>query len=62
MKMLFGKYGPKRPGGALDVEDVPASYLLYLHENGIAHGELAAYIEKNMAGIKQQIADGNGDV
>jgi uncharacterized protein (DUF3820 family) len=56
MIMKFGKYK-----GA-DVEDVPANYLLYLHENDIAKGDLKVYIQKNMAGILKQIADGNGDV
>lgn len=62
MKMPFGKYGPKQIGGASDMEDVPANYLLWLHESGIAPGAVLEYIKKNLAGIKKQVADGKGDM
>lgn len=55
-KMPFGKY----QGQYLD--DVPANYLLWVHENVITTGYLKQYLADNIEGIKKQIADGNGDV
>jgi uncharacterized protein (DUF3820 family) len=55
MLMPYGKYK-----GA-DMEDVPASYLLWIYENTRPSPAVENYIEKNLAGIKRQIADGNGE-
>lgn len=62
--MPFGKYGPKRAGGALDIEDVPANYLLYLSEQDWIDKwpEVEEYIVENKQGIEKQIADGNGEI
>lgn len=50
----FGKHKGK------DLEDVPASYLLWLYkEVKQLDFHIRAYIEKNMNGIKKQIEDGN---
>lgn len=46
--MPFGKYK------GLDLEDVPASYLLWLYEEGNLLGELKEYIEDNMQVLEQQ--------
>jgi uncharacterized protein (DUF3820 family) len=54
MKMPFGKYR------GWDMEDVPASYLMWLYDNDIK-GVVHAYIENSLAGIKKQIAEGNGE-
>jgi uncharacterized protein (DUF3820 family) len=53
--MRFGKYKGKH------FDDVPASYLMWLYNDDIK-GPVRDYIERNMDGIKKQIADGNGDV
>lgn len=53
LKMPFGKYRGQ------DMEDVPAKYLMWLRENGIS-GPVREYIDKNINGIKKQIADGLG--
>jgi uncharacterized protein (DUF3820 family) len=55
MIMPFGKHK------GLDMEDVPASYLMWLYGNDVT-GEVHDYIVKNMQGIKKQIEDGRGDV
>jgi uncharacterized protein (DUF3820 family) len=56
MIMPFGKHK------GIELDDVPANYLLWCYENipQLDYG-VKAYIEKNMAGIKKQILDGNGD-
>jgi uncharacterized protein (DUF3820 family) len=54
--MPFGKYKND------DIEDVPASYLMWLYEKEIAKGSILQYIEENMHGLKQQIKDGQGDI
>lgn len=57
MIIRFGKYK------GMELEDVPASYLLYLYEKEIVrNGAIYDYIVKNMDGIKKQIEDGNGDI
>jgi uncharacterized protein (DUF3820 family) len=56
VKMPFGKYKND------DIEDVPASYLMWLYEKEIAKGSILQYIEENMHGLKQQIKDGQGDI
>ena len=56
MKIHFGKYK------GTELEDIPASYLLYLYEKEIVKaGAIYDYIVKNMNGIRKQIEDGNGD-
>ena len=56
MIIRFGKHK------GMELEDVPASYLLYLYEKEIVKGgDIYDYIVKNMDGIKKQIEDGNGD-
>ncbi|HCW07349.1 MAG TPA: hypothetical protein DGG95_08295 [Cytophagales bacterium] len=34
------------------MEDVPASYLIWLHENNKCHGEVRAYIVENLDFLK----------
>jgi len=60
MMMPFGKYGPR--GLRLDLDDVPASYLMWLWEQNVDHPSVRRYIEDNMEGIKKNIADGDGDL
>lgn len=56
MKINFGKYK------GTELDDVPASYLLYLYEKEIVRGGyIFDYIEKNMQGIKKNIEDGIGE-
>lgn len=55
MKMPFGKYKGQ------ELDDVPANYLMWLHENGCRDAYVRAYIEKNLAGIKKQIEEGQGE-
>ena len=56
-KIHFGKHK------GMDLEDVPASYLLWLYENEIVKdGVVFDYIIKNLDGIKKQIEDGNGGI
>ena len=56
MIIRFGKHK------GMELEDVPASYLLYLYEKEIVKaGAIYDYIVKNMDGIKKQIEDGYGD-
>lgn len=57
--MAFGKYK-----GQL-LEDVSASYLLWVWENAECldyFPEVKDYIEKNLNGIKKQITDGRGNI
>ena len=48
--MPFGKHQGD------DMEDVPASYLLYLYESpkGIQHRDLLKYVEDNYQGLEQE--------
>jgi len=55
MKMPFGKYKGQ------ELDDVPANYLMWLHENGCRDSFVRSYIEKNLAGIKKQIEEGKGE-
>jgi uncharacterized protein (DUF3820 family) len=48
--MLFGKYKGEK------LANVPASYLLWLFNEGKCYGELRAYIVDNMDAIKAEIA------
>ena len=56
MIMPFGKYKGE------DMDDVPASYLMWLHETGCSNSAVANYIDININGIRKQISDGLGDV
>jgi len=56
LKMPFGKHKGQ------NMEDVPASYLLWLYEDGCNNFEVRNYIEQNIAGIKKQVLDGSGEV
>ena len=51
--MPFGKYK------GIELDEVPASYLMWLYENDCKDQTVKAYIVKNMDGIKKQIEDGN---
>jgi len=55
MEMPFGMHKHK------NMEDVPASYLLWLYGDGLKPGSVRDYIEKNKAGLEKQVADGIGD-
>jgi len=48
--MPFGKYKGRK------MEDVPASYLLWLRDQG-AVGEIREYIEENMTALQQECPD-----
>lgn len=58
MNMPFGKHKGQ------DMENVPASYLLWLFEQDWISQwpDVKGYIDKNTAGIKKQIEDGNGNI
>ena len=47
--MLFGKYKGEK------LANVPASYLLWLHEQNIPKNDLKKYIEDNMEVLKADI-------
>lgn len=53
--MPFGKYK------GTELDEVPASYLMWLYENDCKEPFVKSYIEKNLDGIKKQIEDGNGE-
>lgn len=46
--MPFGKYKGAK------LANVPASYLIWLYDNGKCYGELKKYIEENMDSLKQE--------
>lgn len=46
--MPFGKYKGEK------LADVPASYLLYLLEEGIRNGPMKTYIETNIDSLKEK--------
>lgn len=48
--MPFGKYKGRK------MEDVPASYLLWLRDQGTV-GEVRQYIEENMTALQQECPD-----
>jgi uncharacterized protein (DUF3820 family) len=48
--MPFGKYKGRK------MEDVPASYLLWLRDDGVV-GEVRAYIEENMTALQRECPD-----
>ena len=47
--MPFGKYE------GIELEKVPASYLLWLYDKGLNHQDLKEYIEDNMEVLKKEI-------
>lgn len=49
--MPFGVHKDK------NMEDVPASYLLWLHNENCRHAEVAAYIEENLSALKLEFPD-----
>ena len=51
--MPFGKFKGNR------LVDVPARYLLYLHRESIAKGDLKAYIEDNLEVLEKEVKDKN---
>lgn len=55
MEMPFGKHKGK------DMEKVPASYLLWLYNDGLKPGSVRDYIEENKTGLEKQVEDGIGD-
>lgn len=56
--MPFGKYGPKK-GDHRRMRDVPASYLLWLWDDGIwqESGPVHDYIEKNFSALETDAPD-----
>ena len=48
-EMPWGKHAGTK------MQDVPASYLIYLFENRLCHGEVLAYIEENMEVLRMQV-------
>jgi uncharacterized protein (DUF3820 family) len=49
--MPFGKHKGER------MEDVPASYLLWLHNDGCQNPGVAAYIEESMSALTLECPD-----
>lgn len=49
--MPFGKYKGE------PLEDVPASYLLWLHAQGLDKGPLKEYIEENMDALDKEASE-----
>lgn len=49
--MPFGKHKRKK------MEDVPASYLLYLWNDGVQHPDVRAYIEENLSVLQFENPD-----
>jgi uncharacterized protein (DUF3820 family) len=49
--MPFGQYTGE------PMEKVPASYLLWLREDGCHHKQVAAYIESNLAALMKECPD-----
>ena len=54
--MPFGKYS-KPPDGPLKMEDVPASYLLWLHDQGCNHAGVRDYINTNLTTLMSECPD-----
>lgn len=48
--MPFGKYKRQK------MQDVPASYLLYLYDLGSTYGDLKTYIEDNKDVLEKEIS------
>jgi uncharacterized protein (DUF3820 family) len=51
--MPFGKYKGK------EMQDVPASYLLYLYNEVDLYGKVKDYIEENMDVLKEEVKNDN---
>jgi len=49
--MPFGKYKGK------ELQDIPASYLLWLYNEGLNHLQLKEYIEDNMEVLEKEIEE-----
>lgn len=49
--MPYGKYQGKK------MSDIPASYLIWLHNNGKCSPLVAAYIKENINALEKKIAD-----
>lgn len=49
--MPFGKHKGEK------MEDVPASYLLWLRDDGCRHSEIAAYIKENESVLLSECPD-----
>lgn len=47
--MPFGKFKGKR------MEEVPAAYLIWLHENNKCSGNVKAYIEDNLDALRLEL-------
>lgn len=47
--MTFGKYK------GVKIANVPASYLIYIYENGRLYGDLKEYIEDNLEVLKEEV-------
>ncbi len=54
--MPFGKFS-KPPDGPRKMEDVPASYLLWLWDEGVTNFGVKKYIENNLETLKQECPD-----
>ena len=52
-EMPFGKYRGEK------MANISAEYLLYLHGEGICHGEVKEYIEDNLEVLKKQVEYNN---
>ena len=50
-KMPFGMYKGKM------YEDIPAGYLLYLHDSGKLFGQVLSYVEENLETLRMQAAN-----
>lgn len=50
-EMPFGKYKGEK------MEKVPASYLLWLRDQGCSHAGVKAYIEDNLAALSKECPD-----
>jgi uncharacterized protein (DUF3820 family) len=54
--MPFGKYGPDK-GDHRKMEDVPASYLLWLYDEGCNHLGVRDYIYTNLTTLMKECPD-----
>lgn len=54
--MPFGKFS-RPPDGPLKMKDVPASYLLWLWDDGVRHQQVRHYIIENMDALKDEDPD-----
>lgn len=54
--MPFGKYS-KEPDGPKTMAEVPASYLLWLRDQGCSHPQVKEYIEENLTALYKECPD-----